>query len=74
MCFATFVNLLIQHEKKHVFPFSNPTYFSVKTISPEIFGEFLHVAGETPESVNLRVKHLQEPAAQVIHSLGITDL
>lgn len=46
----------------------------MQTISPEIFGESLHVAGETPESVDLRVKNLQEPAAQVIHSLGITDL
>lgn len=46
----------------------------MQTISPEIFGKPLHVAGETPESVHLRVQNLQEPAAQVIHSLGVTDL
>lgn len=38
--------------------FADPTYFSVQTISPEVLGEFLHVAGETPESVDLRVKDL----------------
>lgn len=59
---------------KVVFLFGHPTYFSAQTISPEVLGEFLHVAGETPEGVDLRVKNLQEPAAQVIHSLGITDL
>lgn len=53
---------------------SHQTYFPVQTISPEVLGELLHVAAETPISVNLRVKDLQEPAAQVIHSLGITDL
>lgn len=54
--------------------FADLTYFSVQTISPEVLRELLHVAGETPESVDLRVEDLQEPAAQVIHSLGITDL
>lgn len=33
------------------------TYFSMQTISPEIFGKPLHVAGETPESVYLRVQN-----------------
>lgn len=56
------------------FSWSNPTYFSVQTISSEVLGEFLHVARETPESVDLWVKNLQEPTAQVIHSLSITDL
>ncbi len=46
----------------------------MQTISPKVFGEFLHVARETPEGVDLRVKNLQESTAQVIHSLGVTDL
>lgn len=46
----------------------------MQTIRPEVLGELLHVAGETPESVHLRVENLQEPAAQVIHSLCIIDL
>lgn len=52
----------------------DPTYFSVQTISLEIFGELLHVARKTPESIHLGVKDFQEAAAQVVHSLGITDL
>lgn len=59
---------------KHVCVLSDLTYFSVQTISPEIFGKFLHVTGETPEGVHLGVEDLQEPAAQVVHSLGVTDL
>lgn len=52
----------------------NPTYFSVQTISHEVSVESFHVAGETPERVHLRVKHLQKAAAQVIHALSITHL
>lgn len=53
---------------------NSPTYFSVQTVSHEIFVESFHVAGETPESVHLWVKNLQEAAAQVIHALSITHL
>lgn len=52
----------------------NPTYFSVQTVRHEIFVESFHVAGEAPESVHLRVQHLQKAAAQVIHALSITHL
>lgn len=31
----------------------NLTYFSVQAVSSEVFGEFLHVTGETPEGVHL---------------------
>lgn len=59
---------------KHACVLSDVTYFSVQTISPEVFGKFLHVTGETPEGVHLGVKDLKEPAAQVVHPLGVTDL
>ncbi|TNN68307.1 NAD-specific glutamate dehydrogenase [Liparis tanakae] len=47
---------------------------SSKSISPEVLGELLHVAGETPVSVNLRVENLQEPAAQLQESQSVPDL
>lgn len=46
----------------------------METIRPEVLGELLHVAGEAPEGVDLRVQNLQEATAKVIHSLGVTDL
>lgn len=61
-------------QTKSRFSIMNPTYFSVQTISHEIFVESFHVAGETPESVHLRVKNFQKAAAQVIHALSITHL
>ena len=50
------------------------TYFSMKTIRPEVLGELVHAAGEAPEGVHLRVQHLQEATAQVVHPLGVADL
>lgn len=61
-----------KQKTKSKFLILNPTYFPVQTVSHKIFVESFHVAWETPESVHLRVKNLQEAAAQVIHALSIT--
>lgn len=54
--------------------FSFLTYLPVQAVCPEIPGELLHVARETPEGVDLRVEDLQEAAAKVVHPLSVTDL
>lgn len=46
----------------------------MQAISAEVLGELLHVAGEAPVGVHLRVQNLQESATKVIHPLGIAHL
>lgn len=49
-----------------------PTHFAIQSISLEVFGKLLHVAGEAPVSVHFWVQHLQKATAQIIHTLSVT--
>ncbi len=49
-----------------------PTHFAIQSISTEVFGKLLHVAGEAPVGVHFWVQHLQKSTAQIIHALSVT--